>query len=120
MQHLLIIDNDMPQNFITILKSENFHLTCALDGKTGLEKAKEKPIMILLAQMLPDISGNEVLKLLKSDDITKNIPVVILSNLSDQERISEALDLGAIEYIIKYLVSAEDLAKKIRKIIPQE
>lgn len=71
MQHLLIIDNDMPQNFITILKSENFHLTCALDGKTGLEKAKEKPIMILLAQMLPDISGNEVLKLLKSDDITK-------------------------------------------------
>lgn len=110
----------MPQNFITILKSENFHLTCALDGKTGLEKAKEKPIMILLAQMLPDISGNEVLKLLKSDDITKNIPVVILSNLSDQERISEALALGAIEYIIKYLVSAEDLAKKIRKIIPQE
>ena len=77
----------------------------AIGAHTGTDglliAASEKPDMILLDLMLPDMRGSEVLERIKSDLGTKNIPVIIFSNLSDKEEIVKSLAHGAMEYLIK-------------------
>jgi len=92
--------------FSTALKKHGYDIVTAPDGKSGIEKAKtEKPDMILLDQVLPDIQGNEVLTTLKQDDATKSIPVAMLSNF------------GQTDYILKYQIEPDELDTKIRDIV---
>ena len=103
--------------FSTALKKAGFDVITAPDGKTGLEKAKtEKPDFILLDQVLPDLQGNEVLRLLKEDLETKNISVAMLSNFGQNELIQPAINLGALDYILKYQVEPKDLINKITEL----
>lgn len=114
---VLLIDDDENLSLIfeTTLQKNGFQTVLALNGKTGIDKANsEKPDLILLDQVLPDISGNEILKTLKADIQTKNIPVMILSNFSQEELVKEAISNGAIDYIFKYQVEPQDLAEKVK------
>jgi len=90
----------------------------ASDGEDGLKKVKEyNPELILLDLVMPKMDGMSVLKKLKEDNETKNIPVVILTNLSDYERISEALSLGAKDYLVKANYSLNDLLDKVKSVL---
>lgn len=114
---ILLIDDD--QALVTIfsaaLNKGGYETVTAPDGKSGLEKAKsEKPEMILLDQVLPDIPGNEVLRQLKTDPQTQNIPVSMLSNFGQNELINEAINLGALDYILKYQIEPQDLVSKVK------
>lgn len=76
----------------------------AVDGMSALELARsEKPKLILLDMMLPDISGIEVCRRLRADPLTRDIPVVIITASSDRERRLEALRAGADEFLTKPL-----------------
>lgn len=115
---VLIIDDDenLGVVFETALQKAGFETVFALNGKSGLDKAKtERPDLILLDQVLPDISGNEVLKTLKLDSHTQRIPVLILSNFSQEELVKEAIDNGAMDYIFKYQVEPQDLVDKVKQ-----
>ncbi len=115
---VLIVDDDenLSMIFETNLQKNGFQTVLALNGKTGIDKAKiEKPDVILLDQVLPDIPGNEILKTLKADAETQNIPVIILSNFSQEDLVKEAINNGAIDYIFKYEVEPQDLAEKIKQ-----
>lgn len=104
--------------FETALKKEGFQTVTALTGEDGLNKAKtEKPDLILLDEVLPDITGNDVLKTLKADPQTKSIPVSILSNFGQNELIQEALKSGACDYILKYQVETQDLINKVKELL---
>ena len=84
-------------------------------GRDALNKAKsDAPDLILLDQVLPDISGNEVLKELKLDAQTKNIPVIMITNFSQEEFVSQAINEGAEDYIFKYKVEVQDIVNKIK------
>ena len=103
--------------FSTVLQKNNHQVITASNGQAGLEKAKnEKPDLILLDQVLPDIQGNEVLKTLKEDLDTKEIPVAILSNFGQNELIQEAINTGASDYILKYQIEPQDLINKIKEL----
>ena len=74
----------------------------AHNGAEGLALvALERPALIMLDLMLPDMRGNDVLLHLKDNPETKDIPVIIFSNLGDKEEIEKALSQGASAYLIK-------------------
>lgn len=115
---VLIIDDDenLSAVFETALQKAGLETVFALNGKSGLDKARsEKPDIILLDQVLPDISGNEALKTLKMDSHTQQIPVLILSNFSQEELVKEAINNGAVDYIFKYQVGPADLVSKVKQ-----
>lgn len=117
---VLIIDDDQDLStiFATLLKKEGYEIVTAGDGITGIETAgKEAPDLILLDQVLPDISGNEILKKLKEDASTKDVPVILLSNFGQQALVDEALTQGAAQYIFKYQISPSDLVTKVNEIL---
>lgn len=120
---ILLVDDDqaLATVFQTALQKAGYEVVLASDGNSGLEKAKsEKPGFILLDQILPDISGNEVLKTLKSDETTKSIPVAILSNFGQNELMQQAIQMGALDYILKYQVEPQDVANKIKDLMMQQ
>ena len=119
---VLLVDDDIAMQTVvsTALTQGGFTVATANDGKTGIDKAKtEKPDIILLDQVLPDISGNNILKTLKADDETKAIPVAMLSNFSQNNLMQEAIQAGALDYILKYQIEPADLVQKINSLIKE-
>ncbi len=88
--------------YATKFLKEGFELIQAFDGEEGLEKAKAiKPDLILLDIIMPKLDGFVVLKTLKQDNELKRIPVILLTNLGQDEDIRKAKELGADDYFIK-------------------
>lgn len=100
------------------LSQEGYEIIPALDGEIGLNLAEiKKPDLILLDLILPKLQGLEVLKKLKEDIITKDIPVIILTNLEEMENVNKALELGATTYLVKANYSLEEVVEKIKNIL---
>lgn len=98
------------------LENDGFMILQSLNGEDGLRMAKsEHPDIILLDLILPKKDGFEVLKELKADEKTKDIPVIILTNLEGSHDIDRALELGATTYLIKASYELDDVLKKIRE-----
>src|SRR6185436_13098026 len=103
------------------LKQEGFDAVGAKDGMEGVEKAaSEKPDLILLDLVMPRLDGIGALKQMKEQDSTKDIPVVILTNLSDYDKISDALSLGAMDYLVKANYRLEELVAKIKMVLERK
>lgn len=115
---VLIIEDE--ENLNNILNNklikEGFKTFCALNGRVGLEKAfKEKPDLILLDIIMPYMDGMSVLQELRNDSWGKNVPVIILTNLSDAEKVQEAVKHQAYDYLIKSDWKLEDVVAKIKQ-----
>jgi len=109
---LLVID-DSETNLILIESMfENdprVEVLLRKNGKAIVEYCiKEMPDLILLDLMMPEINGFEVLSLFHLSKQLKDIPVIVISALEDQENIKNAIELGAIDYIIKPIDYAEN------------
>ena len=101
-----------------LLEDHHYLLLEAEDGEAGLLLAKkEKPDLILLDLILPKKDGFEVLAELKNDSETVNIPVIVLTNLSQTQDIEKALSLGAISYLVKANYSLSEILEKIKNTI---
>jgi len=117
---ILFIEDEsaLQKTFGEILKQEGYEMISALDGETGLRLAKsEKPDLILLDLILPKMHGFEVLKKLKEDKETKDIPVIVLTNLEKIEDVDKALELGATTYLVKAQYSLEEIVAKIKQVL---
>ncbi len=100
---ILLVEDSKPirRENESVLYRAGYEVICAEDGETALHMSREqKPDLILLDMILPKMSGPEVLRRLKSDPITAEIPVVVLSSLSEKNR-QRLLDAGAEEYLEK-------------------
>lgn len=118
---VLIIDDSpfMTQMFSLRLHDEGFESLIAGSGEDGLKIAdNEIPSIILLDIAMPGMTGWDVLKALKSDKKTKEIPVLILTNSKgnedDRERASK---LGAAEYLMKIELKVDDIIKIVNKYV---
>ena len=122
MKVLIIDDDEMLKNVWSIaLTKEGHQVFTASAGRAGIEMAKkEMPNFILLDQIMPDMKGNEVLALLKQDPATQNIPVAIASNYSENELMQDAIQKGAVDYILKYQIDPQDLVNKIKSLAQEE
>lgn len=98
--------------------SRDFEVVTAINGEDGLQLARqEKPKLILLDILMPGIDGLEVLRRLKQDRGTKNIPVALLTNVDKDESVSEGIALGARGYLIKGDYSLEEVIEKVRSFV---
>ena len=117
MQKILFIEDEsaLQKTVGDILTQEGYKIISALDGVAGLRMAEEeKPDLILLDLILPKMHGFEVLKVLKENSKTKNIPVIILTNLEEIKDVEEALKLGATTYLVKSQYSLDEIVEKIK------
>jgi putative two-component system response regulator len=107
--------------FKMILQSQRYEVITAENGKKGVELAKELlPDVILMDIMMPVMNGFEATKIIKSDDTTKNIPIIVISALNDSESRYNLLEVGADEFINKPIDKKELIIRvknllKIRK-----
>ena len=100
-----------------ILTQEGYKVIAASDGEMGLTLAQDSnPDLVLLDLILPKMSGFEVLKQLKGNNLTKDIPVIVLTNLESVEEVDKAVSLGATTYLVKSQYSLEELVSKIKEI----
>lgn len=122
MKKILFIEDEaaLQKAFGDILSAEGFQVVSAIDGEIGLRLAEsEKPNLIILDLILPKLNGLEVLRGLKENKETQNIPVIILTNLGDLENIERALELGATTYMVKSDHTLDDIVEKVKKAIGQ-
>ena len=98
------------------LSLDDYEVITALNGAEGLKKAKSaKPELIFLDIKMPGMDGFEVLKELRTDPATKDLPVVILSNFDEESMVNKGLALGANDYLIKSQYSPAALSEKASK-----
>jgi DNA-binding response OmpR family regulator len=117
---ILLVEDDavLRETLVEFLKKEDFDAVSAPDGGQGLKVAQEEnPDLILLDIILPRKNGYEVLGELKKNDKTKDIPVVILTNLASLDDIEKALNLGATNYLVKGDYKLQEIVEKIRSIM---
>ena len=122
MKTILFIEDEstLQKTLGDILTQEGYRVISALDGKIGLRLAKsEKPDLILLDLALPSMHGFEVLKELKKDNETEEIPVIILTNLEKMEDVEKAIELGAKTYLVKTKYEIEEVMRKVKKTLEE-
>jgi len=116
---LLVIDDD---TFMRIMITEtlmqnHYYVLCVDNGKSGIEAAlSQTPHGIILDMNMPEMSGIETLKHLKSDPFTINIPVMMLTGSQKSTDIDKSLKLGAKDYIIKPF-DAQKLLKRVDRLL---
>ncbi len=116
---LIIEDEEMLVNmYITKFEKEGYQASKAQNGKIGIEQAQSiKPDIILLDIMMPEVDGFMVLKNLKNNPETKDIPVIMLSNLGQEEDIEKGNKLGAVDYLIKADLTPKEVVNKVKEIL---
>jgi CheY-like chemotaxis protein len=120
MAKLLIVEDDplMSRMYQKIFTFEGYDVQMASDGQDGLDKARSMhPTLMLLDVMMPKLNGLQVLEKLKADPETKDIPVVMLTNLAGEQDAEAALAKGAIKYIIKSEYEPKEVADMVKEIL---
>ncbi len=118
MKKILFIEDEsaLQKTLGDTLKKKGYDVIGALDGESGLRMAKlKKPDLILLDLILPKMDGFEVLEKLKEDEETKEIPIIILTNLERMQDIEKALELGAKTFLVKANYTLEEVVEKVKK-----
>lgn len=120
MGSILIIEDDIAISnaYKAALSHEGYTVYTSLNGPDGLALLQNTPIdLILLDIMLPQgVNGFDVMRRLKMREETKNIPVVVLTNLDSEKQ--TAMEEGAIDYVLKSSVDMRALVEKIERILP--
>lgn len=116
---ILIVEDDkfLVRVYQLKFEKEGFLVRVATDGKEAIDflEKGDIPNIILLDLMLPIINGFEILSVIKNKEKWKNIPVLILSNLGQDQDIEKGKQLGADEYIIKSNTKINDIIDKVKK-----
>jgi len=112
---LILIVDDIPKNLQIlsgILSNENFEISFASSGKQALTSVEAAPPdLILLDIMMPELDGYQVCKILKSNDKTKDIPIIFLTGKAEPNDITEGFKAGAVDYVIKPFNSQELISR---------
>ena len=100
----------------TKFEADGFEVFIADNGVIGLELAKkEKPDIIMLDVILPQLDGFSVLEEIKKDQATKKIPVIMLTNLGTEEDKIKGEKMGALDYLVKASLTPGQVSEKIKK-----
>lgn len=107
-------DNFLRKVYQAELSEHDYEVILAEDGEEGLNKAlTEDPDIVILDMIMPKKNGFEVLTAMQNDPKAKNIPVIILSNLGQEDDIKKGLDLGAVDYLVKDDITLATLVEKV-------
>lgn len=99
-------------------KDSGFSVNTAQSAETGMKLALQNhPDLILLDLILPKMDGLTMLKKLRKDSWGKEVPVIILSNLNDQRKVSEAMKIGVYDFLVKSNVKLSDIVKEVKEVL---
>lgn len=117
--HILLVEDELYLRSLyeRVLLQANFRVSTAVNGEDGLVKAADLPDLILLDIMMPIMNGIDALKRLKANEKTKNITVVLLTNLGQENVIRKALEMGARGYLMKMRISPYDLVDRVKEFL---
>ena len=113
---VLVVDDDQRNVRLmeSILRASGYAVVKAFDGEEALRLVdSEKPDLVLLDVMMPKMNGLMVLQTLRANPDTEATPVVVLSNYMEPPLIQRALQLGAIEYVVKSQARPEQLVNAL-------
>lgn len=120
MARILVVEDDpiISEMYHTAFSFDNYEVQTAADGEAGLAAIKSwQPTIVLLDIMMPKMNGLQVLEAMKSDEVLKNIPVIVLTNLSDKNDAESALARGAVKYIVKAEHNPKEVTDMVKEII---
>lgn len=115
---ILIVEDEKPLLDVLsdVLKENGCTVISAQDGEEGLKTAlAEHPDLILLDIIMPVMDGLEMLKEMRKDDWGKQADVMLLTNVSDNEKLAEALEVGAFDYLVKSDHTIESIASAVKE-----
>jgi CheY-like chemotaxis protein len=100
------------------LRQRGFAVTVATDGEEALRQVRaEIPDLILLDLLMPKVTGVEVLRTLRAEEPTREVPVLILSNSSREQDMEEIKGLGVTDYLVKANLSLQELGDRVARIL---
>ncbi len=117
---ILIIEDDpfLQSMYANKFEIEGFAVCVADDGKKGIRIVqKELPDIVLLDILLPEQNGYDVLKAIKADPATKDIQVILLTNMSQKNDIEQGISLGAAAYLIKAHFMPSEVVAKVKEVL---
>ena len=118
--NVLIVEDDsfLANIYKTKFEMEGFKISVSENGEVALANVKKKkPAIILLDILLPKLDGFAVLSKLKEDKDTKDIPVILLTNLGQKDDVQKGLDMGAVDYLIKAHFKPSEVVEKVKKVL---
>lgn len=111
-------DNSLAQLYKAAIEIDGHTVVVSNDGQNGVNKAtKEKYDLIILDIVLPNMSGLDILKIIKENEKTKDTQVVMLTNYGQQENVKRAYDLGAADVFLKYRMTPTEAANKVNQLV---
>ncbi|HQJ15427.1 MAG TPA: response regulator [Candidatus Omnitrophota bacterium] len=117
---ILIIEDEpgFRKIYKDFLESEGYAVKEADDGQKGLQMIRSvKPDLVLLDIVLPQMSGFDVLKAIRGDAATKDLPVIIFSVLGERDTVKKGLELGANDFAVKGFYSPGEMLSKVRGLL---
>lgn len=118
MTKIAIIEDDevISQMYRMKFEADGFDVQLAVNGKIGVELVESfKPDMILLDLQMPEMNGVEALEIIRKNTWGKNIPVIVLTNLGEEEAPKEIRTLGVHSYIVKASLTPREVAAKVKE-----
>ncbi|MBI5732078.1 MAG: response regulator [Candidatus Magasanikbacteria bacterium] len=115
---IVLVEDDsfLSDIYKTKLELEGFKVMVAGDGEKGLKLIQTKtPNLIILDILLPKMDGFAILETIKKDENLKKIPVILLTNLGQNEEVRKVFSLGAVDYLIKAHYKPSEVVEKIKK-----
>lgn len=118
---LFLVEDDplMSRMYERAFKASGFDVKMAFDGEEAINIFKTidpKPVIAVVDVMMPKKSGFDVLRFAKSDEKLKEIPIVLLTNLSGVQDAKKGLELGAVAYLVKSDYTPKEIVDKIKEI----
>ena len=120
MKNILLIEDNpfLIDIYTTKLKEVGFKVKVAKDGQAALDfLSQQKPDLLILDIVLPNIDGWEILREIKNQDQFKDLPIIVLSNLGQKQEVTKGLKLGATKYLIKADYTPTEIVEEIKKTI---
>lgn len=115
---ILVVEDEAPMLAVLSdnLEAEGFSVFKATNGAEGLDLAQSKhPDLILLDIMMPQMNGLAMLEKLRADEWGKKVPVIILTNFGDNEKVAEALIDDVSEYFVKANIKMEEIIARVKE-----
>src|SRR5438046_2865755 len=117
---VLIVEDDviLANMYTQKLQTENYDVEVCYDGAEGFEKIKlDKPSVVVMDLLIPNMNGFEVLQTVKSDDKLKSTPIILLSNVAAPGEAQKAINAGASGYFVKAETKPSDIVNKVKELL---
>ena len=117
---ILVVEDDIFISDIYQVKfsQEGFQVAVAVNGLEALKILDNfRPDIILLDIIMPQMDGIETLKKLKNDEKWKNIPIIMLTNISEKEKVEESEEMGVNDYLVKSQFTPSEVVEKVNALL---